>query len=286
MVRELVRLARVQEWIKAAFVLLPIPFAVRAGAPLELGVVALGVLASCLTASAVYAFNDLRDAAADRASARKRHRPVASGRVPVPAAAVFSVSLLVAGLGIAFAIDRAAAPVVLLIYVALNLGYSLGLKHVPLLDVFLLSSGFLLRVLLGCALVLAAPSNWLLFCTFVVALFLSFAKRRADLAGGEGVEHRPALAGYSIGFLRHGMWLTATLSLLSYALYSQEAEVFVAGRELAGTPFVAFGLLHYLRVAETEDTDLSPVSMAYHSVTLQLCALGWLASTAWSLGLF
>lgn len=286
MALDLLRLARLPEWIKVVFVLLPIPFALRAGARLDPAVVALGVLAVCVTASAGYAFNDLRDAAADRASPRKRNRPVASGRLSRRSAGVFAAILLVTGLALSVATARPAVLGLLMVYAAVTLAYSFVLKHVPLLDVFALALGFLLRVLIGCALVQAPPSNWLLFCTFGLALFLSFAKRRADLEGGDGVDHRPALAGYSVGFLRHAMWLTATLSLLSYALYSQEAAVFVGGRELAGTPFVAFGLLHYLRVAELGNVDLSPVAMAYRSRALQGCALGWLAVTAWSLGLF
>ena len=284
MVKALVRLARPRDWAKSVFIVLPLPFALRAGATIEPVGFALGVVAFCITASGVYALNDLRDAESDRAHPQKRHRPIASGAVPPKVALPYGVALLVAGLALGFASGHRAVGDLLLVYVALNAVYTLGGKNVPLLDVFLLAAGFLLRVLVGCALVDAPPSTWLLICSFWVALFLSFAKRRADLARGKGAEERPARLGYNAGFLDQAMGISVGITLLSYSLYSQEAKVFLPGRELAGLPFVAFGLLHYLRLASLNQVIVSPVEMAYGSRTLQVCALGWLLATAWSLG--
>ena len=121
------------------------------------------------------------------------------------------------------------------------------------LDVFLLSSGFVIRVLLGCALVSAPPSTWLLLCTTTLALFLGFAKRRADLKEGLDHHHRPSLRGYSMSFLDQAMAICAGVAILSYALYSIEAKVLLPGREMASMPFVAYGILNYLRMADVED---------------------------------
>jgi hypothetical protein len=156
---------------------------------------------------------------------------------------------------------------------------------VPVLDAFLLTSGYLIRVILGCALVGAAPSNWLLLCSSMLALFLAFGKRRADLAAGLTSEHRASLAGYTLTFLDSALGITAGIAMFAYALYSQESPAFVEGRELVGLPFVAFGILDYLRVAMGEGAGGSPVEMAYRSRSLQICVLGWLIATAWSLGL-
>ncbi len=286
MLMDWVRLARPRDWAKSVFVLLPVPFAVRAGArlePIELG---LGVLAFCLTSSAVYVFNDLRDVEADRAHPQKRQRPIASGAISPTGAGLYAAGLLAAGIALGWASGHPTVVLLLALYVGLNLIYSLGAKHQPLVDVFLLASGFLLRVLAGCALMGVPPSNWLLTCTLWVALFLAFAKRRADLSRGMGAAQRPALKGYSLNFLDHAMSLSAGICLLSYGLYSQDAGIFVPGRELAGMPFVAFGLLHYLRLAQVDQIEVSPVEMAYGSRALQICSLGWLAATAWSLGWF
>jgi 4-hydroxybenzoate polyprenyltransferase len=171
------------------------------------------------------------------------------------------------------------------VYLALNAVYTLGGKQVPILDVFLLGAGFVLRVLAGCAVVDAQPSNWLLIVSLWVALFLGFGKRRADFARGMGAEEHPTRIGYTAGFLDQAMGIAAGVTLLSYALYSQEAAVFLPGRELAGMPFVAFGLLHYLRLAHIDQLQVGPVEMAWRSRTLQVCSLGWLLATLWSLGM-
>jgi 4-hydroxybenzoate polyprenyltransferase len=284
MIKALIRLARPRDWAKSVFVLLPVPFAWRAGAVISLRDLAIGVLAFCATASAVYVMNDLRDAEADRAHPHKRTRPIASGTVPTRIAAPFGLALLALGFALAFATGHARVAAYLAVYVATNLVYTLGAKQVPILDVFLLAAGFVLRVLTGCALVDAQPSNWLLTCSLWVALFLGFAKRRADFARGMGAEDQPTRIGYSASFLDQAMSVAAGVTLMSYALYSQEAAVFVHGRELAGMPFVAFGLLHYLRLAHMDLVRVSPVEMAWHSRAIQLCSLGWLAATLWSLG--
>jgi 4-hydroxybenzoate polyprenyltransferase len=287
MLRHLVRLARPRDWAKAVFILLPLPFALRAGAGrIDPALVALGVIGFCLVSSGVYVLNDVRDAEADRAHPTKKKRPIASGAVPVRVALPYGATLIALGFALTAATRLPAALGLLATYLATNALYTLKGKEVPLLDVFLLASGFLLRVLVGCALVQATPSNWLLLCSIWVALFLGFAKRRADLSRGMGAEQRTVRLGYSAGFLEQAMGIAAGITLLSYSLYSQEAEVFVAGRELAGMPFVAYGLLHYLRLAHLDEVRDAPVEMAWRSRTLQLCGLGWLVATTWSLGLF
>ena len=171
-------------------------------------------------------------------------------------------------------------------YVAINVVYNLGAKHVPLLDVFLLSSGFVIRVLLGCALVSAAPSPWLLLCTSTLALFLGFTKRRADLTEELDLDHRPSLRGYSKAFLDQAVSICAGVAILSYALYSIEAKVLLPGREMASMPFVAYGILNYLRMVDVEDAGGSPVEIAYRSPTTQICAVAWLVAVTWSMGLW
>jgi 4-hydroxybenzoate polyprenyltransferase len=282
---QLIRLARPWHWIKNSFVAAPVPFALAAGADPDLPAFVLGLLGFSLINSAAYAFNDVRDAESDRHSPAKQHRPVASGAVSPGLALALAALLGLAGLALCWLTGRPAAIVLSLVYLAANLVYSLGAKNAPVLDVFLLASGYVIRVMLGCALVGVAPSNWLLLCSSMLALFLAFGKRRADLVAGLTREHRASLAGYTLTFLDSALGITAGIAMLAYALYSQESPAFVEGRELVGLPFVAFGILHYLRVAMGEGAGGSPVDMAYRSRPLQLCVLGWLIATAWSLGL-
>ena len=281
---QLAKLARPWHWIKNSFVLAPVPFALAVGAELDLFVFVLGLLGFCLVNSSAYAFNDVRDAEADSHNPKKRNRPVASGAVSPSLALAFAAGLALAGLVLCWLTGIRVALALALIYVGVNLVYSLDAKNVPILDVFMLASGFVIRVILGCALVSAAPSNWLLLCASMLALFLAFGKRRADLVAGLTSEHRASLAGYTLVFHDSALAITAGIAMFAYALYSQESPAFVPGRELVGLPFVAFGILDYLRMAMGQGAGGSPVEMAYRSRSVQICVLGWAIATAWSLG--
>ncbi len=283
----LIRLARPADWIKNAFVLAPVPFALAdeaAGARFEATPFLLGLLGFCLVNSAVYVFNDLCDAAGDRLHPEKKHRPIASGEVSPAAALVTAAFLLVGGLALCWTGGGNGVLVLASVYIGANIAYSTGAKNVALLDVFLLTSGFVIRVLLGCLLVGVGPSPWLLLCTSSLALFLGFTKRRADLLSGLDLQHRPSLRGYNEAFLDQAMTITAGVSLVAYALYSILSGVLLEGREMVSMPFVAYGILNYLRLAATTGAGGSPVRIAYTSHSSQLCAIGWLVTVNWSLG--
>lgn len=283
---DLVQLSRPRHWVKNVFVLMPVPFALAAGAVLEPRSFALGLLGFCLAGSGVYAFNDARDAERDRLHPDKQDRPVASGRVPLALAYGWFGLLVAASLALTAASGHVEAVVATTAYVALNVVYSLGAKNVPLLDVFLLASYYLIRVTLGCVLLGVVPSNWLLLCTAGLALFLSLAKRRADLVKGLDGDHRPALAGYSEGFLDQAMGIMAGMTLIAYALYCLEAEVLLPGREFAALPLVVFVVLEYLRLVHVRDAGGSPVDLVLRSPVMLGCAMGWLVAVGWSIGWF
>ncbi len=292
MITGLIRLARPRDWIKNIFVLLPVPFALKAMGPAERQGFApvsfcLGLVGFCLVTSAVYTLNDLWDAKTDRLHPKKCRRPIASGEVSPLAAAVQLAVLLVVGLALCMASERYPSVIIVLVYVAANLAYNLGARNVALLDVFLLSSGFVLRVLLGCALVKMPPSPWLLLCTSTLALFLGFTKRRADLSEELDLEHRPSLRGYNQAFLDQAVSICAGVAILAYALYCIEVKkILLSGRELASLPFVAYAILDYLRMVHVEGIGGSPVDIAYHSRSMQVCAVGWMVAVTWSLGVW
>jgi len=282
----LLRLARPADWIKNVFVVVPVPFAVKAGASLEVIPFLLGLAGFCLINSAAYTLNDLCDADADRLHPQKKNRPVAAGYVSPKTAALESLVLFALGMALCVATAKVAVIMLVLVYAGINVFYSLGAKSVALLDVFLLSSGFVIRVLLGCALVEASPSAWLILCASSLALFLGFTKRRADLLAGLDADHRASLRGYNRAFLDQAMAITAGVALLSYALYSIDSRVLIEGREMAPIPFVAYGILNYLRLAQTDHAGGSPVKIALTSRSSQICALGWIVAVTWSLGLW
>ena len=284
--RGYLRLWRTKHWAKNVFVFMPVPFALAAGGELDVTRFALGLLGFCLTNSAAYAFNDVLDAEHDRKHPEKRDRPVAAGRIRPVEAITSAVILAALGLILTVSSGSNAAVIIQVIYVVLNVVYSLGGKNVPLLDVFILSTGFVLRVLLGCALIDVTPSSWLLLCSSALALFLSLAKRRGDLARGLGSEQRPALRGYTVEFLNQAIAISATMTLIAYALYSTEAEVLIPGREFASLPFVLFGVLDYLRVAYLRNAGGSPVDVILSSPALLFSGIGWSLATLWSVGIF
>lgn len=285
MIVDLLKLSRPLHWVKNAFVLMPLPFAIAAGAEPDWLSFLLGLAGFCLANSAVYAFNDAHDAARDRLHPDKAGRPVAAGRVGVVTARVWASFLLVASFALTGLSGHPGAVAVTAAYALLNLGYSLGAKHVPVLDVFLLASYYLLRVSLGCVLVDVVPSNWLLLCTGALALFLSLAKRRADIVMGLDAEHRPVLDGYTRGFLDQAMVISAGTTLIAYALYCLEAEVMIDGREFASLPLVVFVVLEYLRLVQLHDEGGSPVDLVLRSPVLVGCAIAWLVAVSWSVGL-
>lgn len=282
MLSALVELARPKHWIKNVFVLMPVPFALADGAKLELGLFLLGLAAFCLGNSAVYALNDALDVERDRLHETKRLRPIASGRVGIPTALVFSAVLLVCAFALMSLTGHDGAMIILGLYAVLNLVYSGWGKHVALVDVFLLSSGFVLRVLLGCALLGVWASSWLLLCSSTLALFLALAKRRADLAKGIGDEHRSSLSGYNLPYLDQAMGITAAMTLMAYALYCIEAPVLIEGREFATLPFVVFGVLDYLRACLVKGVGDSPEDLVLSSPSILICGVGWIAATMWS----
>ncbi len=211
---------------------------------------------------------------------------MAAGRIGSASAALFSAVLLLAGLALLGWTGIATTYWIAGIYVGLNLLYSLRAKRIPLVDVFVLASGFVLRVLLGCALLSVRASNWHFLCSFTFALLLALGKRRADLVAALDSQHRPSLSGYNRAFLEQAIGISAGVALVSYGLYCIEGEVLVPGREFATLPFVAFGILEYVRLGYTRELGGSPVELVLSSPSLLILGFGWAVAVLWSTGFF
>src|SRR6185312_13503751 len=179
-ISDLWRLMRPRQWVKNSFVLTGILFANAWRDPELVKRVLLATAAFSLVASGVYIVNDLIDRPHDLNHPRKKQRPLAAQTVSVTAAVVLLIILWIAAFSLGFLVSRTVMTI-LLIYVVVNVAYSLHLKHVVILDVFIIASGFMLRILAGTVGVGIAPSQWLLLCGLMMALFLGFAKRRAEL---------------------------------------------------------------------------------------------------------
>lgn len=275
----LIKAARPHQWLKNVFFVgAPLIFARRLDDLNALVRTALAVAAFCCLASTVYLLNDIVDVEKDRAHPTKRRRPVASGALPVPVARVAAVASVLAGLGISFSLG--VQPLLISAgYIALNLGYSFGLKRIAFVDVGIISIGFLLRVLQGATAIPVTPSGWLLICTTLLAAFLGFGKRAHELAisGSRGTATRDALGGYNATVLR---WLMRVLSLATAAAYaaytlSAHAVAFFGTRGLILTlPFVLFGLVRFLTiVARVSDAESPTDAMLKDRVLMANLAL-------------
>ena len=282
----LLRLMRPHQWIKNGFVLVGLAFSHRWGeSGLVLDVLLLTV-AFCLVSGAVYALNDVFDREADRVHPEKRQRPVASRQVSVRLALVWSGSLAASGLLLAWVVSPAACSLVA-VYITVNLGYSNGLKHVAILDVCLIASGFMLRILAGTLGVGIEPSRWLLACGLMLTLFLGFSKRRAELTalnGADAALQRRSLQGYSAALLDRLIAINAAGVAIGYALYvldQQTIAIHSTDRLIWTLPFVLYGLFRYRHALHHRGAGADPARDLFRDPHLLLALTGWLLTTGW-----
>jgi 4-hydroxybenzoate polyprenyltransferase len=276
----LLRLLRPHQWLKNGFVFIGLLFGHAWNDPHKLSQALAAFVAFCLLASAVYVMNDLIDREQDRRHPKKKLRPLAAGTVSVRAAVVLGVLCLIAG-GVIAVRYAGSAPWLFLAYVVMNLGYCFGLKHVVILDVFIIAAGFMLRILAGTLGIDIAPSHWLLLCGLMVTLFLGFAKRRAELNAllQESAGHRRVLEHYTAAMLDQFITIAAAGTIISYSLYTVSAETVAlhGTRGLMVTiPFVVYGILRYLWRLHRQGGGGDPAQELLGDPHLLTAAAGWL----------
>ena len=276
----LLKLLRPHQWLKNGFVFVGLLFGHAWSDPLKLGQALAAFAAFCLLASAVYVMNDLIDREQDRLHPKKKSRPLAAGTVGARPAIFLATACLVGG-GIVAWVWAGSAPWVFLAYVVLNVGYSFGLKHVVILDVFIIASGFMLRLLAGTLGLDIAPSQWLLLCGLMLTLFLGFAKRRAELNAllADSAGHRRVLEHYTAPMLDQFIAIAAAGTVISYALYTVSAET-VAMHGTRGlivtVPFVLYGMLRYLWKLHARGGGGDPAQELLSDPHLLAATAGWL----------
>lgn len=276
------RLLRPHQWVKNGFVFVGLIFSRGWEQPALVAQVVLAAVAFSLAASCIYVFNDLADRERDRQHPTKRHRPIASGAVRVPQAVGLGALCLVAGLVLASQVSWGVFAVVA-IYLLINGAYSLGLKHVAVLDVFIIAAGFMLRILAGTLGVGIAPSHWLLVCGLLLTLFLGFAKRRAELKALEedAGSHRKVLDDYDPVLLDQFITLCAAGTVVTYSLYTVAPEtVAMHGSQwlIATVPFVVYGICRYLFRLHRRGGGGDPAADLLADPHLIAAFVGWFAT--------
>ena len=277
--KEFVKLIRVHQWVKNLFIFLPAFFGKSLNEesviPLTLGFVCFS-----LAASAVYIFNDIIDAPSDRLHKEKKERPIAAGKVKVGTAYVLSGALLVASLTGAFFINQLffAACV---FYLVQNLFYTTWLKKFALIDITIISLGFLIRLFCGGVIAEVPISSWMYIMAFLLAMLLALGKRRDDLLilKNEGRQVRKAVEGYSMEFVNVVSVMLSAVTVVAYIMYTLSPEVI----ERVGSPyvyvtslFVFLGVLRYLQLALVYENTGSPTLILLKDNPIRLVVLAWL----------
>jgi len=271
-------LMRVRHWVKNVFVLFGLFFSEQLFHLRTALHSFAAVLAFCLAASAVYCLNDVFDREADSLHLEKAHRPLPSGEVDVGDAVRLSVALvaltaaIVLGAGLSWQVAAAIGG-----YLVMNIAYSGWLKHFSLIDVVVIASGFVLRLVAGTYAVDAVPSSWIVLCTGLLALFLALGKRRGDLER-ELVSGRGSLSGYTLNYIDQALGMFGAVTLVFYTVFT--VSPYARGRfhsnELYLTAFpVAVAFLRYLQLLLVKEQYGSPTDLALRDRPLQLLAVVW-----------
>ena len=288
------KLLRPKDWAKNLFLFIPLFFS---GQLFDWNIypkLLLGFAAFCCIASSIYIINDYRDIEDDRKHPVKSKRPLASGAVSRTSAIIISILLIVAGFAIGYFIKEKFL-LVLGIYFLLNLGYSFGLKGIPILDIVIVAIGFVLRVKGGAVIANIGISEWLNIMVFLLALFMAIGKRRDDvlIKLSSGTDMRKSIKGYNLEFLNVILALVCAVIVVAYFMYTMSPDVqqrIVNARQVPGKNgegayrlyytclFVLAGIMRYLQIIFVQAASGSPTKILYRDRFIQATILLWIAS--------
>src|SRR3972149_1465481 len=276
--RGLIKTARLKQWTKNVLVFAALVFDRKlSDVPAFLNTL-WGFLLFCLLASTVYIINDIADLEADRLHPQKRHRPLASRQLPWKVAIAAAILLILVIFPLAFLLSPLFA-LVLLVYLLLNVAYSKWLKHFPLIDVFVLASFYLLRIIAGVTLIhVERFSPWLYVVTTLAALYIGFGKRRADIAllAEDANAHRRVLDGYTIPLLDQFITIVSATTIVAYSLYTFSAPNLPENHAMMLTiPFAIYGIFRYLYIVQTKQGGGAPEEELLADRPLQFTIFLW-----------
>lgn len=278
MLRAILKTMRIKQWTKNGFVLAALVFDRQLTNPVSFGRSLAGFFLFCLLSSSVYIINDILDVEADRQHPKKKNRPIPAGKLPIPAAIAATVIILIITFPLAFLLSPGFFAVSVF-YFLLNLAYSIWLKHVPLIDVLILAACFVLRVGAGVTLInVERFSPWLYVVTTLLALYIGFGKRRAELStlAGAASSHRKVLEGYTIPFLDQLIMIVSGTTIVAYSLYTFSAPNLPENHTMMLTiPFVLYGIFRYLYLLQVEQAGGAPDELLLTDRPLQISILLW-----------
>ncbi len=277
-----IQLCRPHQYVKNGFIWLPIFFGYRLTEPQAVAMTFLAFVAFSLMSSAIYAINDLKDREDDRRHPVKKNRPIARGDLSPADAVRTALFLFATALAVAYVWLPTASFFVLMAYMLLNIAYSQGLKHIPIIDIVCIAAGFVLRIFAGCTATQVPISPWIVIMTFLLALFLALAKRRDDLLlTDQGIGVRKAIDGYNLEFISLAMGTMASVIIVAYILYTVSPEIVAKhgthNLYITGI-WVLLGLLRYLQITFVEEKSGSPSLVLMKDILLQAVIVLWLVN--------
>lgn len=279
MLSALIKTMRLRQWTKNGFIFFGLIFDKQLFLLEPFLRTVAGFFLFCLISSAVYLFNDIADVEADRNHPEKKFRPIASGRLPIGVAATTAIVLTVIAIPLGYLLSPLFA-LILTSYLAINLLYSRWLKHFSILDVLIVSSGFVLRVAAGVILISPVErfSPWLYMITILFSLYIALGKRRAEmnLLAQDAISHRRVFDGYTIPLLDQYITIVSGMTVVAYSLYTFSAPNLPANHSMMLTiPFVVYGIFRYLQLIQVGHTAGAPDEVALKDRPLQITVLLW-----------
>lgn len=276
------KLIRPQQWMKNLIVLVPLFFGGELFNPHSLYAGLVTMMAYCFAASSIYCLNDIIDVEADRRHPVKCHRPIASGQVSMAQGYGFMVFMFVLSMltPLLLTAHKVETGGVILFYYLLNVAYCKKLKEYAIVDVCIVAFGFVLRLLAGGVATEVALSNWIVLMTFLLMLFLSFAKRRDDVLrmNQTGDAPRKNTIRYNLTFINQAITITASVTLVCYIMYSVSPDVvsrFNTPYLYLTSVFVLVGLLRYIQLTVVDAKSGDPTKVILHDRFTQLIVLAW-----------
>jgi 4-hydroxybenzoate polyprenyltransferase len=284
--KSLIKLIRPEQWIKNSFIFFPLFFNGQ--------ILNLDLFLQCLfsffsfsfIASSIYCFNDIYDLEADKNHPKKCIRPIASGNITIKAAYIMMIICIIISMLLLLTLNinnKINALFLLLFYFVLNILYCIKLKQFAIVDVVIISIGFVLRVILGGITTEIWLSEWIIMMTFLMALFLAFAKRRDDviLYQSKGQLPRQNTNRYNIEFMNQVMTILSTVTIITYIMYTLSPEVinrFNSRNIYLTTVFVLIGIIRYLQLTIVDLKSENPTTILLKDKFIQICIIGWITS--------
>jgi 4-hydroxybenzoate polyprenyltransferase len=278
MLKALLRAMRPKQWIKNILIYSALVFDQQLLTPAPFLRTTAGFILFCLGASAVYLVNDLADMEQDRHHPTKKNRPLASGELPPAAAKITAVLFFALSISLGFLLSPGFG-LILVTYLVLNLLYSFWLKHIPIIDIFILASGYVLRVAAGVSIITVQRfSPWMYVCITVLALFLGLGKRRSEmiLMADKANSHRRVLDGYTIPYIDQLLSIVSSTTIVAYSLYTFSAVNLPDNHLMMLTiPLVVYGIFRYLYLIHVEDEGGAPEELVLRDKPLLASVVLW-----------